>query len=261
MTSTTASRKASTFQRVLSILSWPIRLLLRPFVYHVSKDGNRVRFTSFHKAVFLWPVWAVGTLVPSLISWGWFSEATAGYIAFSLIVYMFLLLAFDLDAWKCLWVAVAVGFVLLLGEKLEVFGIRDVTSYFFVTSPKWEPGLMTGLARLCGAIQLFFVLPHALLAGRYELSTRELTRFVFFRSQAGYPRAGRKPVVAWPDLLEALATGFGGNIELRRGERVEVAVRHVPFLMLFKREVDRILDRIATANDIEEEVAAEEDVA
>lgn len=235
---------------------FPIKLIFGRMVFKVSKDMNEVTFTSLHKAFFLWPVAALAWFAPIVHSWGWVSEATLGQVGYWMIAYMVLLAFFDLDFWKTVIAVVSIGFILFAGRELEVFAVKDLASYFFGTEPGWDRGLYQGLGRLCGWIQILFVIPHAFLFGRWQLSTRELVHFSMFRRQYGHNRAGLTAVIAWPDLLESLATFMGGQLELRKGERTEVEVRHVPFLLFFEKSLTEILDRVATREENELEVAA-----
>lgn len=246
-------RRSGAVLRFLAALGRPLRYLLRPFIFRVSEDGNKVTFTSYSALVYTWILIPLGLATWLLSSWGWASPTTLGWVQVTAIVMLLILLGDDMGLWAVVVTSMIAALLAFAGHFLReeydmpVLGwLQRLLSGLEVT---YSPGLALALALFAFSILAFYVLPKAWFVGRYEITTREVTHIKRGVAVDSWRRAGRDVKQRWPDVLETLVgVGAGGVYLLDRSHKAVMHIPHVVCLWFYRHEVERVLEKIATSD-------------
>lgn len=253
--------------KVLRILFTPLIWLLRPLVFRVSSEKNlpKVYFTSFSPLVYLWPITVVGVVGTWLHNWGWVGASVMGWIWITTILLVILSIGTDIDRTKALFIII-LGFALwvsgiLVEEKQGIPVISHVYDYLAGFNVSFNPGTAQVFS-IATFIILIIVVISAWFDGRYEITTREISHKRLFRTTDSLPRAAKRIKQEWRDLAELFfGLGAGDLVVLDSNKNIVMRIPNVPFLLFFRRDVDHILEVLATTEVEEAAVIEEEDLA
>lgn len=246
----------SWWQRFVGAFRWlavPLRFCTRPFVFRVSEDGNKVTFTSYSSLVYTWILVPAGILAYWLGAWGWASPVTLGWFQMGAIILLLILLGDDMGLWALVVTAMIAA---LLGmsahfikAEYDIPILSWVRGQLVAMDVQYSPGLALGLALFATLIIALYVLPKAWFVGRYEITTREVTHIRRGVAVESWRRAGRDVKQRWPDMLESLVgVGAGSVVLLDRGQKVVMSIPNVVCLWYYRKEVERVLEKIATSD-------------
>lgn len=262
---TRSAGAARWWSAILTPFRWigvPLRFCMRPFVFRVSEDGNKVTFTSYSSLIYTWILIPAGLVAWLLGAWGWASPVALGWFQMGSIILLLILLGDDMGLWA---VVVTAMIAALLGAgayfakaEYDVPVLSWVQSKLVAMDIEYSPGLALGLALFATLIIFFYVLPKAWFVGRYEITTREVTHIRRGVATESWRRAGRDVKQRWPDMLESLVgVGAGSVALLDRQQKAVMTVPNVICLWYYRREVERVLEKIATS-DFDDEDAIDD---
>ena len=248
----------------LRIIAVPLSLLIRPFVFRVSNDGNKVTFTSFSALMYTWVLIPIGLTTHFLNKAEWVSPQALGWAQVLSILMLLVLLGDDMGFWAAVitgMIAVLLGLAArLLSAEYEIGVFNWLADGLRAMQVEYSPGLSVALGFFAFLLISLYVLPKAWFVGRYEITTREITHIRRGVAVESWRRAGRDVKQRWPDILEMVAgLGSGGVYLLDRQQKAVMAIPHVTCLWFYRREVERVLEKIATSNYEEDEEIAEGD--
>ncbi len=248
----------------LRIIAIPLSLLIRPFVFRVTSDGNKVTFTSFSALIYTWVLIPIGLATHFLHKAEWMSPTTLGWVQVLSILMLLVLLGDDMGFWAAVvtgMIAVLLGLsARLLGSEYEIGVFNWLADALRAMEVQYSPGLSVALAFFAFLLISLYVLPKAWFVGRYEITTREITHIRRGVAVESWRRAGRDVKQRWPDILEmAVGLGSGGVYLLDRQQKAVMAIPHVACLWFYRKEVERVLEKIATSAYEEDEEVAEGD--
>lgn len=240
----------------------PLRYCMRPFVFRVSDDGNKVTFTSYSALIYTWILIPAGLIAYLLGSWGWASPVALGWFQMGSIIVLLILLGDDMGLWAVVVTAMIAALLTMAAyfakAEYDIPVLGWVRSQLVAMDVQYSPGLALGLALFGALIISFYVLPKAWFVGRYEITTREVTHIRRGVAVESWRRAGRDVKQRWPDMLESLVgIGSGSVALLDRQQKAVMTIPNVICLWYYRREVERVLEKIATS-DFDDEDAIDE---
>lgn len=258
-----APRKRSPWLAPLRWILVPVKAALRPFLFRVSADGNKVTFTSYSALAYTWFLVPLALVLHTLHAWGWVSPEALGWVQLGAILVLIILLGDDMGLWALAITALLAALLALSARLLQSeydLGVFQWAGDLLTDlEVAYSPGLGRALALFSFLILSFYVLPKAWFVGRYEITTREITHIRRGVAVESWRRAGRDVKQRWPDLLEmVVGLGAGGIYLLDRQQKAVMSVPHVVCLWFYRREVDRVLETLATTTYEEEEEDVDE---
>ncbi len=248
---------------ILRIPLLPFIFVFRPLIFRTSeRAGTQIAlFTSFGSLIYCWPIIIVGFLGAALDAWGVIHAPTSahpGDTAYSimgwvwLITVLFTLVVLGTDVSRnvaLVWILV-IGLLITGGAfvnaQYHIPVLGNIYDYFARLNVQFDKGTAVATSVVL-LIVLFVVVVHALLDGRHEISSREVTHRHFLRASESWPLNINRVRLDWPDLLEMIVLFGAGHLVIIDQDRREVLrIPNIPFLWFFRDEVNRILDIMAT---------------
>ncbi len=248
--------------KVLRLLFSPLLFLVRPLVFHVSHDPHnpKVSFTSYSALIYLWPIMVIGWLNSLLLRWNWAGPELLGWVWITVVLLVFICIGTDVNRNKAIVIVLLIllGWTsgALLSDRAQIPVLSHLYNYFAGLGVQFEPGTakFLGIAILLLLVGTVFI---AWFDGRYEITTREITHTRVLRASDSFPRGAKRVKLDWRDLAEVLL-GFGAGdvlvIDAQRNELLRIP--NVPFLWFFRRDIERVLEVLATTH-LDDQIAAE----
>jgi hypothetical protein len=230
----------------------PLLFLARLLIIRVStREGMQsAMFMSFPCLVYVWPLcvmswaaWFILTISPGAagyLGWLWLMVMLFGYVVIGADIGRNSALAWALF----LALLFAVGGLIHANYKIPVLGF--LYEFFVSMNVQLDKGLAVAAA-VWLTLLLIIATVMALIDGRHEISSRELTHRRFLRVSENWPLAMNRVRLEWPDMLEMIVLFGAGHVVIIDHERREVLrIPNVPCLWFFREEVENILDVMAT---------------
>jgi hypothetical protein len=240
--------------RVIRIPFIPVLWFLRLLVFRVAeKQGSQViSFTSYSNLIYCWPIIVVGFVNAGLASAGIGSPAVLGWIWLFSIVFTLVVMGTDLTRNATLGWALFVALILALGSlihaKYQIPVLGAIYDHFAVLGVTFGAGMGRAMSELL-LIVMVVVIVHAMLDGRHEISSREVTHRRFMRASESWPLSLNLVRLDWPDMLEMIAgCGAGHLLIVDQSRREVLRIPNVPFLWFFREEVNSVLEVMATTH-------------
>ncbi len=233
------------------ILLFPLIFVFRPLIFRISeRQGTQIAtFTSFSGLIYCWPIMLMGFIGALATHWG-ASPIVIGWIYVWVILLTLIVLGTDISRNSILVWALVVGLVLAVGAlvnaKFQIPVLHWIYSHFAAHGVQFNYGIGMSLSELL--LIVFVVIGfQALLDGRHEISSREVTHRRFLRASESWPLNINRVRMDWPDLMEMFVLFGAGHLVIIDQDRREVLrIPNIPFLWFFRDEVNRILDIMAT---------------
>jgi len=252
---------------ILHVIVFPVKLVFKPLIFRVTHERGhpKVFFTSFSSLIYLWPIMAVGFLGCAMESFEWVKvgSATFGWIWITTVLVVLITVAADIDRNKAivlvLFIAVCWLSGYLLQDKKDIQVLSGIYNFFARQDVKFDAGTAMVISVFIAIIEIG-VIVMAWLNGRYEITTREITHRIVGRTSDSLPRAAKRIKQECRDMAEAvIGLGAGDVIVLDTQMNVVLRIPNVPFLWFFRRDIDEVLEVLATTEAEDIAAAIEEE--
>lgn len=218
---------------------------------------HEVRFTSYPKLLFIWPL-----LVTGLILWPLGNESSTyspqlevlGWVYITVLGLVILTLGVDVNRNVAIF-----WFVLIFALWILGLYLKDV-HHVPVFGPLWNwfDAMNVQYSRAMGlAISIILAVPFVLMGvvarinDRWRITHNEFEHYSFGKVDEALGRGAKIIRTEYPDVLEFLLAGAGtlrvisanGNQELRK-------IQHVMFLPIVRKKLNSILESVSITTEV-----------
>jgi hypothetical protein len=217
---------------------------------------HEVRFTSYPKLLFIWPL-----IVTGLILWPLGNESSTyspqlevlGWVYITVLGVVILTLGVDVNRNVAIFWFVLIFALWILGLYLK--DVQNVPIFGWIWN--WFDAMNVQYSRAMGlAISIILAIPFVLMGvvarinDRWRITHNEFEHYSFGKVDEALGRGAKIIRTEYPDVLEFLLAGAGtlrvisanGNQELRK-------IQHVMFLPIVRKKLNSILESVSITTE------------
>jgi len=245
---------------IIAPVMWLIYLPVLPLLMFTisAEKGGAVRFVSFSRLVYVWPLCMVGYVLWPLHHYGFIGDMPALVIRDVVIAIVIFTLAINVRLVDAVIICLGVG-VAALGDAVYWMGTGDSiwrqVFHFYVGASLGHEYPADLMFRLSHFWALIFAAEYitALVSRRYAITFNDVRKYklIGFDRIAGATRRLRFQYHGLMDYVLLLA---GGSVELLNAKNVPYhRISNVAMLFLYQGEIERRLGSTQVRDDEEEE--------
>ena len=237
-------------------------LISRLFNQRKERMSHEVKFYTYPKFIFCWPLMVMGYALWALDYWKVDAEVLAWIWGITLLIVL-ITVGFDLNRnYTIFWLVLIGGIWIMILWLRDVKSIRifsDIYKFFIDLDPLYSRNL--GIIISIVLSVLFFIMwIWTRLNSKWRITHNEFEHYQFGRMDDSLARGAKRVRSSYPDFFELLLCLAGDLIIFdSTGRRVLRRIPHVPMLPLVRKRINRILETTAvTASEIDDEAEVEE---
>ena len=219
---------------------------------------HEVKFYTYPKFIFCWPLIVIGFLLWGLDSWTAANNETLAWIWGITLLIVLVTIGFDLNRnFTIFWLALIGLAWFLIAWLRDVKSVRifsDIYRFFVDLNPTYSRNLGVFISIV---LAVFFLIMWiwTRVNHKWRITHNEFEHYQFGRMDDSIARGAKRVRSSYPDFFEFLLCLAGdliifdstGRRELRR-------IPHVPLLPIVRKKINRILETTAiTPGEIEDE--------
>lgn len=224
-----------------------------------SEEIHEIRFVSYPKLLFVWPLILAGflfwpfsywSLDPGLLGWSYLFIATI----------VILTVGVDVNRNQAVFWMACIGLIWVLGlwlrdaKHFTLFG--NIYNWFASLGVEYNRGFGLAFSIILSAPYLVMLI-YAQMNDRWRITHNEFEHYSFGRMDDSLGRGAKTIRTSFPDVFELLL-GLAGTLIIfnATGTKELRRIQHVMFLPLIRKRLNKILERTAITAAMSE---AEED--